>query len=387
MNKEQMSHQNDEREKSAVNGDVYLSPPKLIDELTTIVKKVINTSQVPDMLWDPAAADGRLLKDFVDSGYKVKQTDLSPMRDSVHQLDFLQQTKRPVGITQKLMMVFNPPFSLPKQRNGIRMFLNQSAKMLTPNEYVICIAPITFSNYNVLGSVDKHLHLVEEYYIGRNITFLKPDTNKKKKVHLVIQVWQKQESPSPTHGLHKKLTLTKKEEALLPFKLRGYYNVSDGAPSFYILRKGTGKDVGMTLTSNEIVGKVLRKGRRTIGDRSVFEKKHVTFCSKKHSSILAIHVNDTEKTREMLRTFHRLYTMGIYTRYLGYGMYRGVQTINTSALKFMTMYPDKVPSRESLHIKINFIGDRQKLEMDQKNWLKRKRIRNLYQSKYSKKRK
>ena len=373
-----MIHQNNEREKSSLNGDVYLSPPELVDDLTTILKRVINTSRAPDMLWDPAAADGRLLKHFENSGYEVKQTDLVPMRDTVQRLDFLQQPKRPVGNDKNLMMVFNPPFALTKQRNGIRMFLNQSARMLAPNEYVVCIAPITFSNYNVLGSVDKHLHLVEENFIRRNITFLKPDTNKKKQVHLVIQVWQKQEGPSPTHGLHEKLTLTKQQT--LPFKLKAYHNVSDGTPSFYILRKGTGKDVGMTLTSNEIVGKVLRKGRRTIGDRSVFEQKHVTFCSKKHASIVAIHVNEAEKTKEMLRTFHRLYTVGIYTRYLGYGMYQGVQTINTSALKFMALYPDKVPTRESLHIKINFIGDKQKIEVDQKNRSKRKRFVKFYQS-------
>jgi hypothetical protein len=257
----------------------------------------------------------------------------------------------------------------------------KSNKIMVPGEYAICIAPITFSNYNVLGRVTETLHLVEENYIRENVYFFQPDTKKKKQVHLVVQVWQKRTQPSLTHGLHTKLRLTKEEEAKLPFRMTGNHKDADGTPSFYILRKGTGKDVGMTLTSTEIVGKVCRKGRKTI-DRpfcSVFTMKRVTFDTKQMTSILAIHVAP-EKRNAVFWTFHALYTMGVYTRYLGHGMYQGVQTINTSALKYMALYPDKIPTRESLNITTNFVGKDSKIQLDKENILRQQRLAMMYQT-------
>ena len=374
-----MSHQNNERHRSAAKGDIYLSPPTLVTHVTNIVTRWTNKTR-PDVLWDPAAADGRLLLAFQNQGYMVRNSDLNPMNDRVQRLDFLQQGRRPPG-ARRLMMVFNPPFALPGQKNGITVFLNQSNKIMVPGEYAICIAPITFSNYNVLGRVTETLHLVEENYIRENICFFQPDTNKKKQVHLVVQVWQKRDQPSPTHGLHTKLRLTKEEEAALPFRMAGTHKVADGTPCFYILRKGTGKDVGMTLTSTEIVGKVWRKGRKTIDQPlcSVFTNKRVTFDTKQMTSILAIHVAP-EARNTVFWTFHALYTSGVYARYLGHGMYQGVQTMNTSALKFMALYPDNIPTRDSLNITTNFIGEGNKIQIDKENILRQQRFANMYQT-------
>lgn len=374
-----MSHQNNERHRSAAKGDIYLSPPTLVTHVTNIVTRWANKTQ-PDVLWDPAAADGRLLQFFANQGYMVRNSDLNPMNDRVQRLDFLQHGRRPPG-ARRLMMVFNPPFALPGQKNGITVFLNQSNKIMLVGEYAICIAPITFSNYNVLGRITETLHLVEENYIRENVYFFQPDTKKKKQVHLVVQVWQKRTQPSPTHGLHTKLRLTKEEEAKLPFRMTGNHKDADGTPSFYILRKGTGKDVGMTLTSTEIVGKVWRKGRKTIDQPlcSVFTMKRVTFDTKQMTSILAIHVAP-EKRNAVFWNFHALYTMGVYTRYLGHGMYQGVQTINTSALKYMAVYPDKIPTRESLNITTNFVGKDSKIQLDKENILRQQRLVMMYQT-------
>ena len=124
----------------------------------------------------------------------------------------------------------------------------------------------------------------------------------------------------------------------------------------------------MTLTSDRVVGKVCRKGRKTISNPlcSTYVTKNVTFGSSNFSTIFAVH---SKKKTNLLGTFHTLYTTGMYARYLGYGMHQGVQTISMTAMKYMAMYPEKVPSRQSLGIKINFIGDKAKIAVDKEHML------------------
>lgn len=127
-----MSHQNNERHRSAAKGDIYLSPPALVTHVTNIVTRWANKTR-PDVLWDPAAADGRLLQFFANQEYTVRHSDLNPMNDTVQRLDFLQECRRPIASGQRLMMVFNPPFALPGQKNGITVFLNQSCSWFLVN--------------------------------------------------------------------------------------------------------------------------------------------------------------------------------------------------------------------------------------------------------------
>ena len=61
-------------------------------------------------------------------------------------------------------------------------------------------------------------------------------------------------------------------------------------------------------------------------------------------------------------------------------MYQGVQTMNTSALKFMALYPDNIPTRDSLNITTNFIGEGNKIQIDKENILRQQRFANMYQT-------
>lgn len=392
LKKNKMSHNNELRSKSIAKGDVYLTPPEVVTALQKIIQRFVTDDTV---LYDPTAADGRLLQPF-EATHRVINTDIEPREKigqvEVEQVDFLKRGTRP-GNKERMMFVFNPPFG----DAGVPRFVNQAATFLKPREYLVVIAGHASSNYNNLGKIDSTLHLREEHYIIGRTKFVKAIEGKEKDINAVIQVWQKEKTVSSTFKLHERLKLTKEETQGLPFTSHFKANtLTDGVADFYILRKSTGRDVGMVLTSEEVVGKLPRKGRRTVCGVcvsppeskkpikrcaqkrskascaapcvwepklcSLVVKKQVTFSENDPASLIAISMKPKESREQAMWKFHGLYTMGFYRRYLGHQMTDMPQSIKGEGLLFMYKYPEKVPTRESLGIRKFWIGTPEQLK-------------------------
>ena len=283
------SNTSKERMAAIAAGDVYFSPKRFVDILQRVVSETIPDKST--MLYDPAAADGRLLRPFENSR-PVLNGDIHPLNESVEKKDFLSKStvRPPLKANQNMALVFNPPFSLTTSENGVVAFLNKAESIMKHGEYAIVIAPQTASNLNNILKIPKSMHLRKEHYIWKGVVFRKAQrfplientcrttddcrqrcANQKckatcfvrendrdsgqcfqdKSVNTIIQVWQK----DTTSDFAKGITLeTFKHFNLnnLPFKISTSQDPSETSmPSFFLLRKGSGKDVGMVLNHKQ----------------------------------------------------------------------------------------------------------------------------------------
>ena len=146
--------------------DKYCSPLPVVELVKSLCTDK-NTIYV-----DPCAGDGAL---HADKKYDIQSGT-----------DFFTTTRDTFQVPDSLTFVMNPPFSLPKQRNGVVLFLNHAETCMHNNEKIICVAPCTMRKWTNISKVSKNLTLKEEHILEKPQIF-----SGKHKVSTVVQVWVK----------------------------------------------------------------------------------------------------------------------------------------------------------------------------------------------------
>ena len=435
------------------HGDVYFSPPRLVAILKNVIEDTIKDESI--VLYDPSAADGRLLRPF-ETSRPTFNGDIKPLRNHVEKRDFIKNPMRPkLAQTRPLALVFNPPFSLTTSKNGVAAFLEKAETIMRDGEYAIVIAPHTVSNVNNLLKIPKALHLKKEYIIRGGIIFTKPQLAKgdnscntkddcksrcktkkcnteancvnnecveKKSINTIIQVWRKDAHAPFLPGITSK-TFTVKDESSLPFTASTSQGSETKVPDFFILRKASGKDVGMVLDHADLkilledtYGRKDRKARKTCrslcnapsgsdektrrkcglkkteGDCSkpcnwvelcsMYTTKTVSYAEKAAASLVPIFVKDGFNVEKIKRQFHEVFTRDVYTRFLGYHTEQGGQTISPKFISYAYMNHRFIPTREALGITTEVVGTKAQVKQFEKRMGDVAKLNEMYDKKW-----
>ena len=107
---------------------------------------------------EPSAGSGA----FSSQLPKVEAYDLKPEGKNIKQQDFLKLkiTKKP---TDKILVIGNPPFGY---RSKLALsFINHAAEFA---DTIAMILPITFARYSLYNRINKKVHMVKHFTLGRN---------------------------------------------------------------------------------------------------------------------------------------------------------------------------------------------------------------------------
>lgn len=229
-----------------VTSDFYKSGHLLAKHVGSLARQ-LRKRHPRTIFVDPCAGNLDLFSVLPSSkAYPARAFDKFPpagTRGTVRRLDFLRSTRaKLLGRRRKarMVLVMNPPFSIPPQKNGCVLFLNQAAAVLHPGETVVCVVPQTMRRWKNIGKIHPLLHLRRELVFRRMQPFTRPG-GKQSKVSVAIQVWR----------MHRERP--RRQPALLTshpdFRIVGYTrHISRLGPHFFINRWGTSRRVGRVST-------------------------------------------------------------------------------------------------------------------------------------------
>ena len=107
-----------------VDDDAYFTPEWCTEVLLRHV-----TFPAPNLLWEPAAGGGAMVRPLVRAGYSVVATDINPRADDITQEDFFE-TPGPEGATA---IVTNPPYTL-----ALR-FIDRALDLIMPRRGIVAM--------------------------------------------------------------------------------------------------------------------------------------------------------------------------------------------------------------------------------------------------------
>ena len=140
--------------------DQYYSPQKLAKYVKTLVVDILD-GRNETLCVDPCAGNN-ILYDVLPE--PKTRFDIADKKNPV---DFLTTNRSTFNLKKEthLAFVMNPPFLMPKQKNGVIKFLNHASTLMHDDEFIICVSPHSMRKWTILSNVSKDLHLEEEHVL------------------------------------------------------------------------------------------------------------------------------------------------------------------------------------------------------------------------------
>lgn len=304
-----------------VSLDAYYSPQTLADYVKTLVGVTLKDV----MCVDPCAGNNMLYDVLPEP---KRRFDIA---DESGGLDFFTSSRSTFCSTSvPLALVMNPPFALPKQRNGVIAFLNHGCSVLRDGEFIICVSPHTMRKWTVLRKVSCDLHLLEEHVFVKPLTFV--CGSKKHRVHVLLQVWQKRT------GIPRVWPMILSSS--LDFRV-----AFDAEADFFIKVWGSLNRLGMVSK-----GILREEPRRYVTSVGTLAK------SKKGGTCIGIFVKSGRSRSAVEGRFEELFASGAWREFMSYKC-SGANNPMVTSRQIYTLYECGVSylRKESYDIKVNFI--------------------------------
>lgn len=93
--------------------DFYPTPPDVTRALLSVEGQRIAEVAQDKHIWEPAAGDGAMVREFLSLGFTVITSDIIDRGCGADMVDFLTATRRPADV-----LITNPPYNLINARDG-----------------------------------------------------------------------------------------------------------------------------------------------------------------------------------------------------------------------------------------------------------------------------
>ena len=305
--------------------DQYYSPQKLAKYVKTLVVDILD-GRNETLCVDPCAGNN-ILYDVLPE--PKTRFDIADKKNPV---DFLTTNRSTFNLKKEthLAFVMNPPFLMPKQKNGVIKFLNHASTLMHDDEFIICVSPHSMRKWTILSNVSKDLHLEEEHVFEKPLAFA--CGHKQHRVRVLLQVW-------------KKYTNKIRIWPIIISSSLDFRVAYDIGADFYIKVWGSIKRLGMI--SNTVTREEPRRYVTSVGTLAK---------SKKGGTCIGIFVKPKASKATVKKRFQDLFDTGAWRQFMTY-KFSGNNNPMVTSKQIYTLYENGLTylKKESYGIKVKLL--------------------------------